>query len=190
MTGGRPVPEARPTRSSVTIDTVEPADNAVWGEIQEILLAAAQRSFPDRRSRRAFFLRWTEYYRNQEPEQCLICRSADQSVAGYLTGCLNSGAALQLYRDIPSHRLFEDHFEGFPAHFHVNCRSDARQQGIGSALVKRFLAKCRTSGLPGVHVVTAAGADNVAFYRGLGFEPIEERSFDRLRRLLLGLRLD
>lgn len=140
--------------------------------------------------RRAVFRRWTDYYRHQEIEQILLYRQADRTIAGYLMGCLNSCGAEPLYRDISSYRLFDCYFERFPAHFHVNCHPAHRGQGVETALVQAFLEACRTASLPGAHLVTAAGARNVAFYRRLGFEPLDQRDFEGIRRLLLGLRLN
>ncbi|MFX7804522.1 hypothetical protein ABTK17_19850, partial [Acinetobacter baumannii] len=44
-----------------------------------------------------------------------------------------------------------------------------RGSGVGSDLVRAFVATVEAARLPGVHVVTGRGARNVGFYNRLGF---------------------
>ncbi len=99
------------------------------------------------------------------------------------------GAARPLFRDIPNYGLFADLFADFPAHFHINCRPDVRGRGVGGRLAERFVSLCEAAGLPGVHVVTAEGARNVAFYRARGFDRAVERTAGEKTLLFLGRRL-
>ena len=177
-------------RESGSIGPLDVNDTAALRAIEEIFFASAPpEHLKTAEERRTFLHRWTSYYLREERDQVLLFRLEDGTVAGYLMGCMNSREALPLYDLVGHYGLFEHHFERFPGHFHINCHPANRSKGIGSALVQRFVAVCRTAQLPGIHVVTAAGSRNVRFYRRLEFEAVEERQASGLPRLLLGLRL-
>ncbi len=163
---------------------------ALWAQAENIFfLSAPVRDFASTAEKRAFLERWTGYYRDSEPDHLYLSLDAGGGVAGYLTGCRDSGAARRLYRDIESYGLFEDLFDAYPAHFHVNCHPDFRRRGIGTALVDAFVAACVEEGADGLHIVTGTGADNTAFYRkcGLGFA-LRRRCGER-ELLFMGRRL-
>ena len=62
----------------------------------------------------------------------------------------------------------------YPAHIHMNLRSRLRGQGVGSALLQRWIAQARAAGVPGIHLgANASNAGGVAFWQRSGFEPIE-----------------
>ncbi len=160
-------------------------------EIEAIFFAsAARRDFADGDARRAFRAAWLDPYRAHWPDLLWIAREADGAIAGYLAGCLDSRAAQALLAARqPDYPLFADQFDRYPAHFHVNCRPDRRGRGIGAALVAAFAAQCRERGAPGLHLVTAAGARNVAFYRRQGFDREIARPAGGRPLLFLGRRL-
>jgi GNAT superfamily N-acetyltransferase len=72
------------------------------------------------------------------------------------------GAEARLRRRLPRH--FE---RTYPAHFHVNVSAAVRGQGLGRALVERFLGSLREHAVAGVHLF--CGAAVRGFYRRLGF---------------------
>ncbi len=147
-----------------------------WPMIEEIFfLSSSVQSFDSDDARQRFLDAWTGYYRESEPDGIYLCLTPDKRVAGYLMGCRDSRAAKRLYADIASYAVFEDQFDAYPAHFHVNCHPDHRERGIGGRLVAAFLDDCRGKGLSGVHVVTAEGARNIGFYRRCGFETVAQR---------------
>ncbi len=162
----------------------------LWRAVEEIFfLSTARRNFATEQEKQDFLARWTGYYRESEPEGVFLAMAADGRVAGYLTGCADSKSASRLYRDIPSYSLFEDCFEAFPAHFHINCHPDFRNQGIGTRLVEAYLAQCTRAGLPGVHVVTVPQARNVAFYHRCGMNFSVARGWHGQQLLFLGAQL-
>ena len=185
-------PSARPKRrdngDAAIAAITDPADRAAWWPaIEEIFfLSAARPSFASDRERTAFFETWTGYYRAHEPRSIFLATATSGRLAGYLTGCLDSQAATRLYREIESYALFEDLFERYPAHLHVNCHPDFRGQGIGRRLVEAFLAQLRDMAVAGVHVVTAAGARNARFYRRAGFQDAASRPWQGRDLLFLG----
>jgi GNAT superfamily N-acetyltransferase len=67
----------------------------------------------------------------------------------------------------------------YPAHIHMNLRARLRGQGVGMALLRRWVAQAREAGVKGIHL--GAGATNtggIAFWQKGGFVPLErnERS--------------
>ncbi len=176
----------------VTIGTIPTGATApgLWHAIEEIFfLSAARQDFATAEDRHDFLTRWTGYYRECEPEGVFLAMASHGRVAGYLMGCADSRGALRLYRDISHYRLFEDCFEAYPAHFHVNCHPGFRNRGIGARLVETYITHCVRAGLPGVHVVTVPGARNVSFYRRCGLDVAVTRSWQGKELLLLAARL-
>lgn len=142
-----------------------------WRMIEEIFyLSSSRQGFDNPDEKLRFFDRWTGYYRLNEPRHFLLAIAPGGRVAGYLSGCTDSRAARRLYSDIPYYAVFEDLFETYPAHLHVNCHPTFRGRGIGTELVEAFTGHCRRADLAGVHLVTSPGARNVGFYRRCGFD--------------------
>ena len=161
-------------------------------QIEEILLVSANpRRVADESSRAAFLDRWLTPYLTVYPEQLLLAlkEAGGGEVLGVLNGCFDSAGA-EVFRELhPYYRLFADLYGDYPAHFHVNCHPDHRDRGVGSCLVRHFVALCRDAGLPGVHLVTAPGLRNVGFYRRNGFIEAVERSEAGQTYLFLGRQL-
>ncbi|MGV8855082.1 MAG: GNAT family N-acetyltransferase [Devosia sp.] len=62
----------------------------------------------------------------------------------------------------------------YPAHIHMNLRSRLRGQGVGTALLQRWVAQAREVGVPGIHLgASASNSGGIAFWQRSGFEPIE-----------------
>lgn len=159
----------------------------LWPMIEGIFFQSTTASFPpDSPQGRAFLERWTGYYRESEPDNILLSLDPGERLAGYLTGCLDSRGARRLYRDIEWYAHFEDLYDDFPAHFHVNCHPDDRGRGIGSALVGAFLGVCADAGLGGVHIITSWNARNIGFYRKNGFDIAHRRRWRDYDLLFMG----
>jgi GNAT superfamily N-acetyltransferase len=58
----------------------------------------------------------------------------------------------------------------YPAHLHMNVAADRRRQGLGGALMDRYLADLRRRGVTGVHLF--CGREPLLFYRRRGFEAV------------------
>lgn len=164
-----------------------PVEAGLWRKAEEIFfLSAAPRQFDDTAQKQAFLERWTGYYRDCEPQHTWLAIVPGGHVAGYLTGCMDSRAAGRLYRDIPYYSLFEDQFEAYPAHLHVNVAPEWRSRGVGSSLVAAFVEDCDAARLAGVHVVTGPGLPNVGFYNDCGFVAAVRRPWRQKELLFLG----
>ncbi|MFQ5784174.1 MAG: GNAT family N-acetyltransferase [Alphaproteobacteria bacterium] len=167
-----------------------PDPRGLWSGIEEIFfLSSSRQVFTGEAERQDFLRRWTGYYRDRTPDLIFVALAREQRLAGYLMGCRDSRAARRLYDDIDSYRLFDDLFGTYPAHFHVNCHPDFRRRGIGTALVRAFVATLVRDRVAGVHVVTAAGSDNVAFYRKCGLRDAVGRPWGGRELVFLGKRL-
>lgn len=161
--------------------------NRQWRMVEDIFFrSTSPRRYSTPAERQAFFERWTGFYRENEADRILLAIVGNGTVAGYLTGCADSRAARRLYEDLPHYALFEDQFEAYPAHLHVNCHPDHRNRGIGTDLVLRFCHDCAAEGLAGLHLITAAAARNVAFYRRCGFDVTVERRWRDRDLLFMG----
>lgn len=144
-----------------------------WEQIRDIFfLSSVRTQFQDVEEKEAFYQRWTRFYFQQYPEQIFVFLQSGK-VTAYLMGCDDSrSAAAALSREISSFSLFQDLFEKFPAHLHINAHPDVRGQGQGQKLIAHYFEKLISSGKSGLHIVTSPDAQNVHFYRkaGFGFE--------------------
>ncbi len=63
----------------------------------------------------------------------------------------------------------------YPAELHIDLLPAAQGAGWGRRLMQTFLDALREAGVPGVHLgVSTANPGAIAFYRRLGFTPLEE----------------
>ncbi|MDO9181182.1 MAG: GNAT family N-acetyltransferase, partial [Bacteriovorax sp.] len=118
----------------------------------------------------------------------LIMREG-QKVLGYLSGCLDSTLAATEV-EVPAFKLFEDLFETYPAHFHINFHPDCRGRGLGSLLVLEFVKVLKKEGVSGVHLVSSPEALNISFYERLGFLYQVKREFNQMNLLFMGKTLE
>ncbi|AKJ26746.1 GNAT family N-acetyltransferase [Caldimonas brevitalea] len=73
-----------------------------------------------------------------------------------------------------------------PAHLHIDLLPRGQGQGLGRALMTRFMQALRERGVPGVHLgVSAHNPRAIAFYERYGFSTLETHPWGRW----MGLRL-
>lgn len=136
--------------------------------------ASNTKTFASAEVRRAFRTRWLGRYLDMTPHLAhLVFLGADatpEALAGYVIGAHEDPTQTDRYDDVGYFHLLADVTRRFPAHLHINLRSDTRGRGLGSLLIERFVADVARAGLPGVHVVTGAHLRNVSFYRRNGFD--------------------
>lgn len=130
------------------------------------------KSFASEEARAAFRERWLGRYFRRDPAFAYLARKEDGAVVGYLVGALDDPAKSQRFADIGYFAALGLHTQRFPAHLHVNVASGFRNRGIGGRLIEDFAKDAKASGAPGMHVVTSAGAANVAFYNRNGFTEV------------------
>jgi GNAT superfamily N-acetyltransferase len=135
-------------------------------------LCSSRQTFSDEQERSAFSDRWLNPYWQHFPEWIYAARAEEGTIIGYLTGCPDSRLFQGKY--LPGMEVFEDLYDRFPAHLHINCHPDWRGQGVGSALVSHYL-KTVSPKAGGVHIITGADARNRDFYGANGFHVEEQR---------------
>jgi len=149
--------------------------------------SSARQHFASPEEKIEFFDRWTRYYITEEPDLIYLAVEDDAKVLGYLMGCADSKAALPYYEErLKSYAVFADQFERFPAHLHINFRSEARGQGIGSRLIEHFAGRLVERGIPGLHIVTGADAENRRFYSKNKFSFELKRRWREVELLFMG----
>lgn len=154
-------------------------------DIREIFFSCSSvKEFSDNEQKDRFFNKWCGDYLKLSPDNFYLYLSNNE-VAGYLSGHKNSIQALDEFI-IPGPELFKDCFEKFPAHFHINCSPRHQGKGIGRKLVEHYLHELNCSRIDGVHLITSTDADNLGFYRALGFEYEVPRPFKSHELLLMG----
>jgi len=95
--------------------------------------------------------------------------------------------------------LLEIRSPTYPANLHINLEADHRGYGLGTALMRAYLDKLQSEGVPGVHVVTTnQNKAAIQLYRHAGFQLLQEKRTRIWQRyvdgevclMALGLRLD
>ncbi|MFP5491058.1 MAG: GNAT family N-acetyltransferase [Bacteriovoracia bacterium] len=108
----------------------------------------------------------------------------DGSVVGYIVASATTKNIGAYWSDHLS--IFDDLYQRYPAHLHINCAEEARGHGIGSQLVERLEIDLIGLGVGGLHLITLSGARNVSFYQKLGFNHKVERLWNGKPLLFLG----
>ena len=131
--------------------------------------ASLTKQFADEAARHAFHERWLGRFIGRWPELAHIALSASGALIGYIVGAHVDPARDAAFADIGFYRELQHLTWRFPAHLHINLAPDARNNGIGSALISAFVLDARRGGLPGVHLVTGRDSRNRTFYARNGF---------------------
>lgn len=129
--------------------------------------------FPTPAARDLFCHLYFEYYRIAAPELFLVARTEDsgaERILGYVCALRDTREHRELHRLLPHIPLFDDLYDAFPAHFHINLAPEHRRSGTGGRLIAALERRLRKTGdVPGLHLVTSEGSRNVSFYRREGF---------------------
>ncbi|MGE3974002.1 MAG: GNAT family N-acetyltransferase [Bdellovibrionales bacterium] len=160
-------------------------------QLEEIFfLSSVKTQFSSPEEKKNFFHKWTEYYFQSEPQHIYLAIDDQGQLLGYLMGCVSSYGASEFYeKRNPGYALFQDLFDSYPAHLHINCHPRSRGQGAGKKLVEHFVKELALAKIPGLHIVTASGARNVQFYRNCGFDFEEQRLLNKVPLLFMGRKI-
>jgi len=148
-------------------------------------LSTSIKEFSSVERKEAFFKKWCGDFIRLFPENFYLMIE-EKKLLGYLSGCLNSSEAKSVL-EVPGYTVFEDLFEDFPAHLHINFHPDCRGRGLGSHLVEKFAEDVKHLKIRGVHLVTSPDAKNVSFYQRLGFTHEVVRTFNSSPLLFMGM---
>ena len=139
------------------------------------------KAFKNLDEREKFFNRWCGQYLKEYPTQFYLALIENRLV-GYLAGHTDSKKALNEF-NLPGHELFQEYFDQYPAHLHINCDVNHQGMRIGRKLMTTFMDELKDKGIAGVHIITSIGAKNSGFYAALGFDIIDFQEFQGLGRL-------
>lgn len=132
---------------------------------------------------------WLGPYFFDFPKDSHIFLAKDETdkTIGYLIGICDSSMFLKSFSErVGVYSLYEDLFERYPAHLHINLSPECRGKGVGSDLIQAFVLFLRQENVKGVHLVTSKDARNVVFYRRNGFLFESERTPKNHTFLFLG----
>jgi ribosomal protein S18 acetylase RimI-like enzyme len=104
------------------------------------------------------------HYLDRYLQEIALVAKINSKVVGYIIATENS---LKMPH---STDLFSDLYEDYPAHLHINCDENFRGQGIGRQLIDTLENKLKSQGCAALHLITSPSAQNVSFYRQLGFD--------------------
>jgi len=136
-------------------------------------------------AQQAFRRKWLHSY-VISPRGLHLVASEDNEVVGYLiceTDTLKNNELMEMHESL---RLFASLFKEFPAHFHINVHPKHHGKGIGNRLVNHLISELSDRGINKVCVITNLYADNVDFYRKVGFKVIESQKIGDTELVFLG----
>lgn len=138
-------------------------------QVSEIFFeSSTKKEFKNKAERDAFEWKYLGFYLSHYPEYAWIAVKGEK-VLGYVLGMPFSQDP-SLYQIQPHMIAFEDYFELYPAHLHINCHADSRGQGVGKLLVLKLLNQLKNEGVSGLHIMTGSQSENRFFYQKLGFD--------------------
>ena len=151
--------------------------------LDRIFFASSNRqSFADEEERAVFHERWLGRYLGDDARHGLVVLARGLGDAGadamtgrligYLVASLDNPAKNPRFADIAHFRAFAHLCDWYPAQLHINMDAAYRNFGIGERLIERFCRVAELQQVPGVHVVTGAGARNIRFYNRCGFDEL------------------
>ncbi len=175
-------------------------DNAFFGEPLEKFFDARQ-----------LYLDYFALYYTDIVGKYLWVAEENGSILGYIMGCPDTylyGRWLMQHIKVLKRKFFTLQYRGltprtlkiiwdywhlqgpafidlspYPAHLHINTRSDMRGQGIGAALMEKYLNQLRAEKISGVHLETTS-ENKIAYpwYEKLGFKLIFKWQTDLYRK--------
>lgn len=152
-------------------------------EVKEIFFESSTRkSFSSEEEREAFFYKYVGFYLKRFPDYCFV--ASEGKILGYIVGSLVSRDP-ELYSIQPHMNLFEDQFQEYPGHLHINCHAESRGKGMGARLVSH-LEEALKNKIKGFHIMTGIDSANKSFYLRLGFSEIVSKDFQGSPILLMG----
>lgn len=165
-----------------------PEEEEVEEALSKIFFATSRRkSFAGLAEKESFQHRWLDRYFYRYRSICFYARTPERQPIGYVVGCPIDPRQVPCFSDVPYFQAFADLLDHYPAHLHVNVAAERQGEGIGRALLARAVEACRIEGARGVHVVTAAAAPNVDFYRKCGFGEVGRRRPAGPELIMLGM---
>lgn len=166
-----------------------------------------QESFASQKEEDEYLRKYFQYYWEQAPDLFLLAIETPPThnrsqqvqeagtpgtpgihgrVLGYVCAVADTRVHPELY-ELASHiPLFDDLYQDYPAHLHINLTGQAQGRGIGGQLIGELEARLVASKVQGLHLVTGSNARNQSFYARCGFEHRVIRGSGPVRALFMG----
>lgn len=155
-------------------------------KVEEIFFeTSAIKEFTSDQAKSNFKYKYLEYYQTHHPEN-FISILHDNILLGYICGVDNSQEAIELYKLLPHYATFEEYFDQYPAHLHINLSLASTGLGIGSKLITFFEKYLASKSIKGVHLITSPSSRNVHFYQKNQYNFAVEKCFEDAALLFLG----
>lgn len=156
-------------------------------ELREIYFeSSAKKEFKDDEEKKAFYWKYLGFYLTHFPEYVWIAKS--HRVLGYVVGMPHSQDE-EILKIQPHLKIFEKHFQDYPAHLHINLHAESRGMGLGSKLLTELERQLQRCNITGLHIMTGPDSRNKNFYSRLGFDFEVTLEFGGSPILLMGKRL-
>jgi GNAT superfamily N-acetyltransferase len=150
--------------------------------------SSARKTFENDEGKEAFFHKYTHVYLSDSRSIILGAWEQDK-LLGYITLFPDSKNCEEQYELNMFYSLFDDQFDEYPAHLHINCHADARDKGVGSQLINEACELLALNNIAGVHLITAPDARNVTFYQKNNFNYSLVKERNGIQFLFLGRKL-
>ncbi len=86
----------------------------------------------------------------------------------------------------PHLAIFREDYASYPAHLHINCREASQGKGLGGQLLAALENDLLARGVKGLHLITAADARNVNFYKKYGYLQVALKPWKSTDLIMLG----
>lgn len=143
-------------------------------EIQDIFFeTSTKKDFSSAEEKSQFLFKYLGYYIEHYPDYVWVAKS--DRILGYVVAATDSSHK-ELLKIQPHLGKFEDCFNKYPAHLHINLSSASQGLGLGSQLISKVKNQLQLANIPGLHIMTGPDSSNKAFYQKLGFSFEIERN--------------
>lgn len=164
--------------------------NIFLEQIKEIFfMSSDKKTFLNDEDKANFFKKWCGDYIELFPEYVFLAIRNETELLGYLTGVDDTLSALDVLK-VPGLKVFEDLYQEYPAHLHINAHEKSRGLGVGSELVLSFEKILREKKVVGLHLITSENARNTSFYKKNGFLYHELRKLNSYELFFMGKQLN
>jgi ribosomal protein S18 acetylase RimI-like enzyme len=169
--------------SEIIISTLEEHPDRLEEVMDIFFESSTKKDFASVEERTRFVVKYLGVYLQSYPQLSLIALK-ENKVLGYCCGMPHTPP--ELYELQPHLEVFEDQFDLYESHLHINCHHEARGMGVGAKLVGHFEALMRQEGVQGIHIITSPQARNISFYERLGYHHRVQRDYNDAQLLFLG----
>lgn len=152
-----------------------------YGQVTDVFWETTTRQeFSNETERRKFQVQYLDDYLDQ-----LAYVAVEEGVVlGYVVG--RADTLLVEATWAPHLEIFRTEYEHYPAHLHINCRTIAQGKGLGGQLLAALEKDLFARGVKGLHLITAADARNVNFYKKYGYLEVAQKPWKTAQLIMLG----